>query len=473
MLTRLAAAQRATTNSLQAAQDFAANAAHELRTPLTAMRADLDTLRIHDLPPTRNATKWSATCRVRSAGSRPSSPRWVSSRRVSWRRPRTGKPSTSPTLLDRVARENMRTGRRGRDHGRGRRTLGTILGLAGRAAAGGGQPGAQRDHPRQRDAIVLAAHRQGDEMTIVVDDNGRGLPADEHVDRARAVLPGQYRRPGRVGAGAGAGRAAGGAARRPDRAVRRTTGWSAGDPDGLDRACAARDVSRMTGARPPAQQQHRGRHRGDDDEADGDALRSGLAQQHSDRPRWPARRPTPVGTTPSAAASPGEQPARRRCRTGTAMRSRRRRPGSCPRRGCGGRSRRTPPRRPRRRRGWSVRGAGGGRRHADSIIHHVENQWDDLGLARARAKPGCSGAGLTGRTACPAHRLREQPADPAGTCRRRTVARWTRSGSGPSITWKCRCGASVLPVLPSARDHLPGFRSSPGLTATLPVFRWA
>ena len=35
---------------MQAAQDFAANAAHELRTPLTAMRADLDTLRIHDLP---------------------------------------------------------------------------------------------------------------------------------------------------------------------------------------------------------------------------------------------------------------------------------------------------------------------------------------------------------------------------------------------------------------------------------------
>ena len=50
MLSRLAAAQLATTNSLQAAQDFAANAAHELRTPLTAMRADLDTLRIHDLP---------------------------------------------------------------------------------------------------------------------------------------------------------------------------------------------------------------------------------------------------------------------------------------------------------------------------------------------------------------------------------------------------------------------------------------
>ena len=50
MLSRLAAAQQVTTNSLQAAQDFAANAAHELRTPLTAMRADIDTLRIHDLP---------------------------------------------------------------------------------------------------------------------------------------------------------------------------------------------------------------------------------------------------------------------------------------------------------------------------------------------------------------------------------------------------------------------------------------
>ena len=41
MLVRLAAAQEATTRSLQAAQDFAANAAHELRTPLTAMRAEI------------------------------------------------------------------------------------------------------------------------------------------------------------------------------------------------------------------------------------------------------------------------------------------------------------------------------------------------------------------------------------------------------------------------------------------------
>jgi len=57
---RMAAAQQATTNSLQAAQDFAANAAHELRTPLTAMRADLDTLRSTTCP-SRNARKSLAT----------------------------------------------------------------------------------------------------------------------------------------------------------------------------------------------------------------------------------------------------------------------------------------------------------------------------------------------------------------------------------------------------------------------------
>ncbi|MDO3093349.1 HAMP domain-containing sensor histidine kinase [Mycobacteroides abscessus subsp. abscessus] len=49
MLSRVSAAQSETTKSLLAARDFAASAAHELRTPLTAMRADLDTLRAHDL----------------------------------------------------------------------------------------------------------------------------------------------------------------------------------------------------------------------------------------------------------------------------------------------------------------------------------------------------------------------------------------------------------------------------------------
>lgn len=51
MLARLHAEQERSTASLHAARDFAAAARHELRTPLTAMRTDLEVLRDHpDLP---------------------------------------------------------------------------------------------------------------------------------------------------------------------------------------------------------------------------------------------------------------------------------------------------------------------------------------------------------------------------------------------------------------------------------------
>ncbi|MEJ2865090.1 sensor histidine kinase [Actinomycetospora flava] len=51
MLARLHAEQERSTASLHAARDFAAAARHELRTPLTAMRTDLEVLRAHpDLP---------------------------------------------------------------------------------------------------------------------------------------------------------------------------------------------------------------------------------------------------------------------------------------------------------------------------------------------------------------------------------------------------------------------------------------
>jgi signal transduction histidine kinase len=82
-------------------------------------------------------------------------------------------------MLDRVARENMRTGDveilvQADDD------IGSIWGWPGglrlavdnlvRNAVTHGQAG----------RIVLAAHRNHDTMTIVVDDNGRGLPAEEH-----------------------------------------------------------------------------------------------------------------------------------------------------------------------------------------------------------------------------------------------------------------------------------------------------
>ena len=109
MLSRLAAAQQATTNSLQAAQDFAANAAHELRTPLTAMRADLDTLRIHDLPPEERAEVVNDLSRAqRRVEAIITALGQLASGELAQAEDREVIDVTD--LLDRVARENMRPG---------------------------------------------------------------------------------------------------------------------------------------------------------------------------------------------------------------------------------------------------------------------------------------------------------------------------------------------------------------------------
>ena len=220
MLSRLAAAQQATTNSLQAAQDFAANAAHELRTPLTAMRADIDTLRIHDLP---------AEEREEVVGDLARAQRRVEAIITALGQLASGQLAQAEDrelidvtdMLDRVARENMRActaelvveaDERHRHH----------RGLARRIAAGRRQPGPQRDHPRRGQPdraggapdtracwIPSRARRGADVLTIIVDDNGRGLPADEHAGGDGQVRARKYGRAWRVGAGAGAGRATG------------------------------------------------------------------------------------------------------------------------------------------------------------------------------------------------------------------------------------------------------------------------
>jgi two-component system sensor histidine kinase PrrB len=178
MLTRLAAAQLATTNSLQAAQDFAANAAHELRTPLTAMRADLDTLRIHNLPPEERAE---VVADLSRAQRRVEAIITALGQLASGQLARDEDRETIDVeeLLDRVARENQRpTGSV------------EITVTAGEAGIILGWPGGLRlavDNLVRNAAthggatlIALSAHRQGNQMVIVVDDNGRGLPADEH-----------------------------------------------------------------------------------------------------------------------------------------------------------------------------------------------------------------------------------------------------------------------------------------------------
>ena len=107
MLQRLAAAQAATTNSLQAAQDFAANAAHELRTPLTAMRADLDTLRIHNLPDEERDEVVADLSRAqRRVEAIITALGQLASGQLA--RPEDREPIDVADLLERVARENMR-----------------------------------------------------------------------------------------------------------------------------------------------------------------------------------------------------------------------------------------------------------------------------------------------------------------------------------------------------------------------------
>jgi two-component system, OmpR family, sensor histidine kinase PrrB len=179
MLNRLAAAQRATTNSLQAAQDFAANAAHELRTPLTAMRADLDTLRIHDLPAEERAEVVQDLSRAQ---------RRVEAIITALGQLASGQLAQAEDrelidvadMLDRVARENMRTASGVEIVVEAADDLGTIWGWPGGLRLAVDNLVRNAVTHGQATRIVLAARRRSATMTIVVDDNGRGLPEEEH-----------------------------------------------------------------------------------------------------------------------------------------------------------------------------------------------------------------------------------------------------------------------------------------------------
>ena len=200
MLSRLAAAQQATTNSLQAAQDFAANAAHELRTPLTAMRADLDTLRIHDLPAEERAEVVQDLSRAqRRVEAIITALGQLASGQLAQAEDRELIDVTD--MLDRVARENMRTGG----------GVEIVVEAADDLGAIWGWPGGLRlavenlvrnavTHGRAT-RIVLAARRYDNTMAIVVDDNGRGLPEEEHQTVLGRFSRGSNAAPGGSGLG--------------------------------------------------------------------------------------------------------------------------------------------------------------------------------------------------------------------------------------------------------------------------------
>jgi two-component system, OmpR family, sensor histidine kinase PrrB len=199
MLSRLAAAQRATTNSLQAAQDFAANAAHELRTPLTAMRADLDTLRIHDLPDDERAEVVQDLSRAqRRVEAIITALGQLASGQLAQAEDRELIDITD--MLDRVARENMRTAS-GVEIEVEADDLGAIWGWPGglRLAVDNLVRNAVTHGGATR--IVLAARRFVHTLTIIVDDNGRGLPEDEHQAVLGRFSRGSNAAPGGSGLG--------------------------------------------------------------------------------------------------------------------------------------------------------------------------------------------------------------------------------------------------------------------------------
>jgi two-component system sensor histidine kinase PrrB len=200
MLSRLAAAQQATQNSLQAAQDFAANAAHELRTPLTAMRADLDTLRIHDLPAEERAE---VVVDLSRAQRRVEAIITALGQLASGELAQSGDRDVIDVtdLLDRVARENMRPGESVEVVVEADEDLGTVWGWPSglRLAVDNLVRNAVTHGLATR--IVLTGHRLDDSITITVDDNGRGLPVEEHTDVLGRFARGSTAAPGGSGLG--------------------------------------------------------------------------------------------------------------------------------------------------------------------------------------------------------------------------------------------------------------------------------
>jgi signal transduction histidine kinase len=200
MLTRLAAAQQATSNSLQAAQDFAANAAHELRTPLTAMRADLDTLRIHDLPAEERAEVVQDLSRAqRRVEGIITALGQLASGQLAQAEDRELIDLTD--MLDRVARENMRTAPGVEIVVEAADDLGVVWGWPGGLRLAVDNLVRNAATHGQATRIVLEARRQRDTLTIVVDDNGCGLPEEEHEAVLGRFSRGSNAAPGGSGLG--------------------------------------------------------------------------------------------------------------------------------------------------------------------------------------------------------------------------------------------------------------------------------
>lgn len=178
MLRRLSAAQLATTNSLQAAQDFAANAAHELRTPLTAMRADLDTLRIHNLPDEERDEVVQDLARAqRRVEATITALGQLASGQLA--RAEDREPIDIAELLDRVARENMRTDPAVEITVHTEETSPIWGWPAGLRLAVDNLVRNAVTHGKASRIVLTTEHGES-RLIVTVDDNGCGLPQAEH-----------------------------------------------------------------------------------------------------------------------------------------------------------------------------------------------------------------------------------------------------------------------------------------------------
>jgi two-component system sensor histidine kinase PrrB len=104
-------------------------------------------------------------------------------------------------MLDRVARENMRTGGGVQIVVEADDDIGTIWGWPSGLRLAVDNLVRNAIMHGQATGIVLAAHRHDHQMTIVVDDNGRGLPADEHQTVLGRFARGSNAAPGGSGLG--------------------------------------------------------------------------------------------------------------------------------------------------------------------------------------------------------------------------------------------------------------------------------
>ena len=197
------------------------------------MRADLDTLRIHDLPAEERAEVVNDLSRAqRRVEAIITALGQLASGELAQAEDREVIDVTD--LLDRVARENMRPGGPVEIVVEADEDLGTIWGWPGglRLAVDNLVRNAVAHGPATR--IVLAGHRDGPH------DNDhrrrqRAWPARRGAqERARPFRTRKHCCAWRFGAGPGAGRSAGCTARWQHRAVGQSARWAAGYLDGVD-----------------------------------------------------------------------------------------------------------------------------------------------------------------------------------------------------------------------------------------------